>query len=227
MTTSLGFKPTPISLTSRDRLFFDQFEYGMRFRYENSGRMRSLNHRDIAHGCATANYIAAIRGVNLNPISPETEQAMKDFADIISAISQPFKRIVYSDWQYFYSNDFSVFATIAQVPGIKYVTYHQAVIDQPRDTVVLKQSKYQWRSYFTERVYKPDQLQTFSQFLLSRPQQFKVTDTWRRRFSNKPGLFAYIPRSFFVDHHDPKDSLMLHMVLPGCVRKTMPIVVKP
>jgi hypothetical protein len=29
----------------------------------------------------------------------------------------------------------------------------------------------------------------------------------------------------FVDHHDQRDALLLNLAVPGCVRKTMPIVV--
>lgn len=223
MTTPLGFE---IRQDSRDRLFFDQFEYGMRFRYEHSDRMRSLNHQDISNCCALANRIAKIRPLPAIHVSAEYEQDMKDFADVIAAISQPFKRIVYSDWQYFYANDFKVFEVIAQVPNIKYITYHQAVVDRPRDAVSLKHSDYQWRSYFKERMYQQTQLQTLSQFLVTRPQQFKVTEHWQWRLLKNSGRL-YVPRSFFVDHHDQKDALMLQMVLPGCVRKTLPIVIKP
>jgi hypothetical protein len=88
--------------------------------------------------------------------------------------------------------------------------------------VVLKESNYQWRTYFRERSWRNDQIKTLGKFLLARPEQFSVTPNWSRRLKNG----SYLSRGFFVDHHDEQDALLINMALPGAVRKTMPIVEK-
>lgn len=216
MTMSFAFDPVEIS---RDRLFFDCYQYGMCFRFYHSGRMRSLDHAAIKKSVAWARNSALLTQRDI--ITDHYLQHMLDLSDAITAITQPFKRVVYSDWQYFYTNCPEIFAGLAAMPGVKYTTYTKAVIDRPRDTVILQHSDYAWRSYFQERMYPQEQIALLSNFILSRDQQFKITNTWRERLPQK---WCYINRSFFVDHHDQRDALLLNMVIPGCVRKTLPIV---
>lgn len=207
----------------RDRLFFDQYHYCMSFRFAESGRMRSLQPRDIKQSVHYANTMMRHSINTRTRISQEHEGLMLELATLINTISVPFKRVVYSDWQYFYTNDVEFFDWLARFPQVKYVNYTRAEIAIPRDTVVLKASDYQWRSYFRDRFYKQDQLEILSRFLLNRPEQFAITRHWQDRLRNKN---LWISRSFFVDHHDQRDVLLLNMALPGAIRKTMPILLK-
>lgn len=206
---------------SRDRLYFDQFEYSMRFRLLHSGRMRDLAEHAIVNSCAHARHLSQIMRGPRQSINDQQEQDLLAMAEIFRSFDQPYKRIVYSDWQYVYTNDLHMFDAIAGSSGLAHISYHRAVVDQPRNTVVLKHSDYQYRSYFREAWYTQDQIQTLQQFLLSRPQQFRMTDYWRSRWKHR---HIYITRSNFVDHHDAQDVLLLQMTVPGCIRKTLPIV---
>lgn len=183
--------------------------------------MRELTHQSIVNACALSRGIPVFGGYRKS-VTPEKEHALLMLCDTITAIQHPFKRIVYSDWQYFYTNHPEIFEPLAQFPGTEYITYQQACVDQPRDTIVRKHSDYQWRSYFREAWYTNDQIATLGKFLLSRPDQFKMTPYWRSRWNSSK--YMYITRSNFVDHQDSNDALLLQMALPGCVRKTLPIV---
>lgn len=216
LSNSLTFEPV-----SRDRLFFDQYEYSMRFQFFESGRMRSLTHEAIARACAFSRGLTMFGGYR-KAVSPETEQQLMALCDTINAIDQPFKRIVYTDWQYFYTNHAEIFETLAQFPNVNNVSYQQAKIDRPRDVIVRKHSQYQWRSYFREAWYTGDQIATLGKFLLSRPDQFAMTPYWQKRWT--ASKYMYVTRSNFVDHRDQNDVLLLQIALPGCVRKTLPIV---
>jgi hypothetical protein len=218
MTTSLDSTMKPLD---RDRLFFDQYRYSMRFRFRNSGRMRVLTHEAINQSVDLASMMA-----RLNPkisVSDDTKHRLLAMCDLLNSITVPHKRIVYSDWQYFYTNDPEFFVQLEQFPGVDYVNYFEANLIKLRDTVMLKESAFKWRTYFKDRFYQEDQTATFINFLLSRPQQFRVTDLQRRRMQNNK--YFYITRSMFVDHHDQRDALLLNLAVPGCVRKTLPIVV--
>jgi hypothetical protein len=206
---------------ARDKLFFDQYRYSMRFKFANSGRMRVLTHDAIDQSVHLAMAMAAF-----NPnirVTDDAKSRLLAMCDLLSSITVPYKRIVYSDWQYLYTNDPGFFALIEQVPGVQYVSYSEVEVTKPRDTVVLKESQYQWRTYFRDRWYQPEQTATLVNFVLSRPQQFRITDLQKRRMTYSK--YYYITRSLFVDHHDQRDALLLNIAVPGCVRKTMPIVV--
>lgn len=200
---------------SRDRLFFDQYEYSMCFRFEGSGRMRTLTHQAIQHA---VNYASMFRRGPVTPV-----ERLLDLCDTINAIDVPYKRMVYTDWQYFYTNNPGFFQILQRFPGVSHCYFQQAVVDRPRDVVLLKNSDYQWRSFFREKHYKKDQLEILRNFLASRPEQFRVTNHWKKQLARSN---FYIGRSFFVDHHDEKDAMLLHLALPGVVRKTVPIVEK-
>lgn len=208
---------------SRDRLFFDQYRYSMQFQFRHSGRMRSLDHDSIRASVEWVNITNMARMLSLTPIGTVELQQMLALATLISSIAVPYKRIVYSDCQYFYTNHAEIFADLARAKGVRHVSYSEACIDRPRDSVILEHSDYQYRSFFREKFYTRDQLTTLSQFLNSRPTQFRITNAWKKKLTH---LHCYITRSFFVDHNDPRDTLLLNIALPGCVRKTVPIVIK-
>ena len=201
---------------SRDRLYFDQYQYSMRFRFDYSGSLRILDRKAVR--ISMHNHALWSRRTPL--IQQELDHVL-GMCDLIKSITVPYKRTVFNNWQYFYTNHTEFFDQLAAYPGVKYVSYNQAQLDRPRDVIVLEHSDYKLRSYFAERWYTPDQLQTLSKFILDRSTQFRITPNWRGRLPKK---HCYITRSFFVDHNDPSDVLLLQMVLPGCVRKTLPIV---
>lgn len=212
--SSPKFKPV-----SRDRLFFDQYRYCMAFRFPESGRMRVLDHKAISQSVLWASQWS-VRQRILSDV--DTIQRMQDLCDLILSIDVPYKRIVYTDWQYFYTNDPEFFQRLERFPGVGYTWHTEAVIDRPRDTVSLRESNYAWRTYFRERSWRNDQVKILGNFLLSRTDQFAITPNWRRRLKNG----AYLTRGFFVDHHNEQDALLINLALPGAVRKTVPIIVR-
>ena len=217
MTASLDFPNfEPIS---RDRLFFDQFRYGMSFRFSESGRMRQLTHEHIRANC---DFVNSSMYYHKSRISDHHQELMLKLCDEINSITVPYKRVVYANHQYFYTNNPEIFDRFRNFQGVGWCAYTQAVVDRPRDVVVLKQSDYQWRSYFRDRHYSQDELQVLSRFLLGRPQQFRMTSYWINRLRKK---YSYITSGFFVDHHDQQDVLLLNLAVPNSVRKTLPITV--
>jgi hypothetical protein len=183
-----------------------------------------LDHASILQNVLFNNQLAQLKGMHLKHITTEYQQVMLDLSSKIQSAVNPFKRIVYTNWQHLYTNHLEEFTDLVTVPGVDCVTYSEAVIDRPRDTVIVQHSDYQWRTYFREKSYTKDQLTTLSNFIMSRSDQFRITDGWRRRLSHRHLLNCHITRSFFVDHRDQRENLLLQLTLPGCVRKTVPIV---
>lgn len=185
--------------------------------------MRELTRHSVEKSCEWANHASNFNGSYVKPVFASQLQNMLLMIDTINAVSVPFKRIVYTEWQHFYTNDPEFFGQLVSIDEVNYVSYHEADVRKPRDTVILQHSDYAWRSYFKERWYSREQLELLCNFIVSRPQQFYITPNWRKRLTQR---HCWITRMFFVDHHDKNDVTMLNLVLPGCVRKTMPIVQK-
>ena len=204
---------------SRDRLFFDSYRYCMRFFFAHSGRMRSLDHAEIKNRVIWSR-VHRDWMPHRKFITDLYLEQMLQFSDTVKAIDHEFKRVVFTDTQHFYTNHPEIFEAIAALPAVSQVSYSQAVVDRPRDTVILMRSNYSWRTWFRERVYDQNQAKVLANFILSRPQQFRITSGFRERLAK---TWGYVSANFFVDHHDQHDTLMLNMALPGCVRKTLPI----
>jgi hypothetical protein len=98
-----------------------------------------------------------------------------------------------------YTNEPELFSEIiAAVPGLKYPTYTQAVIDRPRDTICLKESAYTHRTYLRSVVVNEQQKRSISN-LLTKQEGIRLS----------PGLQDWILHTnwrnwtesyYFVDH---------------------------
>lgn len=213
---------------SRDRLFFDRYQYCMRFFFAHSGRMRSLDHNDITNRVLWTRTHSD--WMPHGKFIPDQHLAkMLTLSDMITAIDRPFKRVVFADTQHLYTNHPEIFVAIADLPGVSNVCYSEAVVNRPRDCVTLIRSDYSWRTWFKERIYDNDQAELLANFILSRPHQFRITAGFRDKLAimtnhtNKIKSLNYVSSSVFVDHHNQHDSLLLSLAVPGCVRKTLPI----
>ena len=138
----------------------------------------------------------------------------------------PFKdqiKLVFSgDWGYIYSNDKDL---LQQIGNKKYVhTYYikEAVVDRPKDTILLKSSDYRFRSFLREQLWTIDDKTRMLTYLENQPDikigrgfqhwlKYETRWLWTRRYHH-------------FDHNDAKIELMLQLICPGIVRTTMPIL---
>jgi hypothetical protein len=103
----------------------------------------------------------------------------------------------------------------------------QAVISKPAGVVQLQESKYAYRTYLRERKYTKDQRDMLANFLHSRRDTLRPSPAlseWANgTFVGYIRNLSYSRSYYFVDHDHPNEGTMLSLVLPGIVRKTMPI----
>jgi hypothetical protein len=101
------------------------------------------------------------------------------------------------------------------------------MITRPAGVIQLQESKYGYRTYLRERKYSLDQRNMLANFLNSRRDTLRVSpalDNWvNGKFIGYIRNHSYSRSYYFVDHDHPNEGTMLSLVLPGIVRKTMPI----
>jgi hypothetical protein len=90
--------------------------------------------------------------------------------------------------------------------------------------VQLRQSQHQFRSWFRERSYTPEERRLMCDFLMSRKEYFRITPALKKRLTGQ-SVFNQPTGYDFVDHDSEHDVLMLNMVVPNCIKKTLPIEV--
>ena len=209
---TLVYEPQP-----RDRLYYDQYRYCVSFQLSHSGRSRSLDPEKIRASVMFAN---AITWGGSQKVHITQEQNLLKCAEILSNSNHDYKRIVYADWQYVYSNHEPLLEQLASLSFLKNVKTTQAQAILPRDVVLLKNSRYQFRSYFSGRWFNKEEVSAIKNFLSSRGKQFRTTPGVRSRLN---GDFFYPNDWMFVDHHSQQDAFMLNLVVSQCIRKTLPI----
>jgi len=205
---------------SRDSLYYDQYMYSMDFRLEEAGRWRKL-----------------FKYFNATDIKDFVER-MPEYSDVgevamlLLANEDAHKSIIYGSWIYVYTNDLTLLQDLAALPYLtRTAKYNQCVIDRTKDVVVLAKTQHQYRTYLRGRYFNDAERDKFIQFFANRPDYFRITPGLQSRLIGNEGLrfnykHFYTNDWNFIDHHDINDALMLNLILPGIVRKTVPIQAK-
>ena len=209
---------------SRSRLYYNQYQYSVSFTLPGAHRVRNYKNEDT--------IVASVRDYNSNvvtrtwgdPISDVQLESLVAISRLLKNSSESYKHISSYNWIYIYTNDVALLETIAQSPAATDVKYSQAVVDLPSDVVVLKQSKYQYRTYFKSKLVSTESSTRVRRFLLDRTDCYRFTSGLKYMLQTRQQM--YFRDYYFVDHNGPGDMLMLALVCPGIVRKTMPIQTK-
>jgi hypothetical protein len=103
--------------------------------------------------------------------------------------------------------------------------FHRCAITRERDSVILRRTAHQYRTYFNSVSLDRPEKQRLLNFVNNRGDYFRITPGFRRRLESD-WSWCNLDRTNFLDHHDASDALMLSLVLPGIVRMTVPIQTK-
>ena len=202
---------------SRDSLYYNQYEYSMDFRLEGAGRWRKLfrPNTDIKH------FIE-----HMSEYSEVGEVAM-----LLRTNEDAHKAIVYGGWIYVYTNDLTLLNELSNLLGATTIKYNRCVVDRVKGVVVLEKTQHQYRTYLRGKYFNDTERDRFIQFFANRPDYFRITPGLQSRLIG-PVAYRFNYKHFyindwnFIDHHDANDALMLNLILPGIVRKTVPIQAK-
>lgn len=131
------------------------------------------------------------------------------------------KLVISGGWFYIYTNDVSLVQAVSALPWLDKTLMEWtqvALIAQP-NTVVLKTPAHQYRTYLRSIALDTQQkknLQTVLESLDVRIgpalARWFTRDSWTRTLDYH-----------FIDHDDDRWLLMLSLVVPGIIRKTVPI----
>lgn len=214
-----------ITTLERSQLFYGRYEYSLKFAMINSFYMRRLGTSFINNMYAVQHRKSYVsQGHFSDPVIQQRHNDSMDLANRLLNTNVDYKRQVYWGQQSIYSNDIDFLMELYALPYITKAEIRQALVTKPRDRVQLRRSKHGFRSWFKERHYSEDEKQLLKDFLLSRMSYFKITPKLQQRlrgdhFFNQPTGYD------FIDHDSEHDVLMLTMVVPNSIRKTMPIEV--
>jgi hypothetical protein len=148
---------------------------------------------------------------------------------VLLAETAPFKTVVSFMIVSVYTNHRGLADRLVSLDndGVRVRLVRQAVLTKPANVVQLQESKYAYRTYFKERKYTQEQRLMLANFLNSRKDTLHPCGSLMSWLTGQfPGYVLnlnYSRSHYFVDHDHPNEGTMLSLVMPGIVRKTLPI----
>ena len=231
VTLSLTVHPQSFKPTASDRLFYDHWQYCVRFRLSEVSALRDsldldrieqvLNSRQLWRERVRTRWPHNnfVRGHDA--ITAYTRENLYAFADFLQRVEDPYKMVISVDQCWIYSNNPILLERIGRLPFVSSVKYTRADVVRARGTITLKNPKHEYRSYFRSVKLTSTEKNQIDDFL--KQQAVKISpglQTW----INSP--FERTQDYFFVDYNGSSWLTMLSLIRPGLIRKTVEIVAK-
>ena len=231
MTATARFKPV-----TKDRLFYDQFEYCIGFQLAEISALLELDHAridDVIERRKAWREIAQQRWINgkqkhgtimsrsWRDITAQTQADLHSLANVLLTTPASYKLVVSVDQGYVYTNELDLINQLEAMPELSYKTLTQARIIRPKNTIQLKNPQHEYRTYLRAIKLSAQEKQVLIDFLQNQQSHVRMS----------PGLknwvhdpFTRTQDYFFVDYNTQSWLSMLSLVRPGIVRKTLQIV---
>ena len=216
-----------------DRLYYDQYRYSLKLRMKDFSCLREIRNPDAEldqvsavvdrRYAQRANYTRFFNSsYNRSGAKQGDLENLREMLRILWPVKDQIKPVFSGDWGYVYSNDRQLLQSIANQNYVHAYYIKEAVINRPKDTIVLRSSLYQYRSFLKERQWTNDDktrivsyLENQSDIKISRGLKY-----WLKYETRWPWTRRY----HYFDHNDAKIELMLQLICPGIIRTTMPII---
>jgi hypothetical protein len=218
-----------VEVDHRSSLYYDQYEWCITINISEAPCLRYLDANKFEHAIRNAKYWAENDRWTDRIWTRTKETALRETRDVLLTETAPFKTVVSFNTVCIYTNRRQLADRLVRLgnDGVHMHLVRQAVISRPAGVVQLQESKYAYRTYLRERKYTKDQKDMLANFLHSRRDTLRVSpalDEWTNgTFVGYVRNLSYSRSYYFVDHDHPNEGTMLSLVLPGIVRKTMPI----
>jgi hypothetical protein len=220
---------------TKDRLFYSRFQYCLGFNLDEATCLRELDHAmidDVIQRRKQWQEVAQQRWINgrqnttilrrrWKDITEKTVTDLHSMADVLLTSTAEFKLVVSVHQGYVYTNDLALLTKLDDMPELTCKTYTQAQIDRPENTIRLKKSNYNFRSYFRTLHLSAQEKQQLVNFLKTQ-QDFVRTSPAMIQWIKEP--FTRLQDYYFVDHDSLQWLTLISLVCPGIIRKTMQIL---
>ena len=217
----------------KDRWFYDQWQYSMTFHLPEASCLRDLDHEAINMTLENRRQWRQIhqqrwqRGQTILVHMPRFNDITNDVIDDLHTVAstllnhnEQFKLVVSINTAWVYTNDTKLLKQLSHLPCVKDQKFTKAVINRPRDVVVLKNSKHNHRSYFRRKKMTLQEKHTLVQFLQNHQDFVRLSPSLLEWMDNR---FLWSQDYFFIDYTGASWLTMLSLVCPNIIRKTMQI----
>ena len=217
-----------VEVDHRSSLYYDQYKWCITINISEAPCLRHLGSAQFESAIRNAKIWAEKDVWTDRSWSVTKENALRETRDVLVTETQPFKTVISFNTVSIYTNRRRLADRLIDLgnDGIHMRLVREAVISKPAGVIQLQESRYAYRTYFRERKYTRDQRDMLKNFLESRRDTLRVSPALNDWIIGNVGYILnlnYSRSHYFVDHDHPNEGTMLSLVMPGIVRKTMPI----
>jgi hypothetical protein len=208
-------------------LFFNQYRYSIGVHLYGAHCLRGWPDVDCNK---LRNRILFNNSMARNFINKDEEQDLYDLLDIISNLNQPVKLVCYHNYLYVYVQDCSKLEKFFEMKN-RYMMIREANDIYEKNCIYLKKSTFPFRrrAYFQNYRLSDKELDSLISFFDSNREEISVNKRLNisiRQINSRYKLHKFISRSDFVDYNNSGIILMLNIIIPNLVRKTLEIKAK-
>ena len=226
--------PILFEKTSKDSLFYGQWQYAVSCDLTLAGclRNRMFDHSQVLDHINMRKLWDEqwrLRTWNQNFVADrstrytiEDELNVLTVAEYLRGLKHDFKLVVTRDRIWLYANRPSVIKGLTRLNGVYNARYTEAVVDRPKNSIRIKNSPHEFRSYFRWKFLNDIEKDSLSQFLATQKDYVRVSPGLKRYLLGKNYLF--LQEYYFIDYTGQQWLLMLSLINPGMLRKTVSIV---
>jgi hypothetical protein len=218
-------KALSLKTQQRQRLYYHQYRYAIELNYRGFEFMDRIEPESVINQFnRRKSYSWRSHDVHMAKLD-ELVLVASELEKIEQQYAGQFK--VTNSWhtRFYYTNNDLLIVALQRVPEITVVDYREAVASLPDGVILRKNNPYQYRTYFRERKIDPERGVEFLEAVRKYGDYFNMNDTTRMRLAMKRYHYPF-SRHSYIDHHSEHDRVMLEMMLPGYLGRTLPIQAK-
>jgi hypothetical protein len=221
---------------NKDRLYYDQFRYCLGFSLSEVTALRSLDHDEIDFaierrkawrqssqkrwGNNRSKFVPAMQH-SFPEITDQVVQNLHTLANLLTATTAEFKLVISVNRAWIYSNNLKLLNQLNTLEFLADKHYSQAQVTRPKNTIQLKKSKFAYRSYFRFGKLTSQQVNNLAGFFENHQEHIRISPALLQWTAMPSTRFQDY---FFIDHDSPSWLVMISLIHPGLVRKTLDIV---
>ena len=224
-------KPNFVAV-EKDRLFHNRYELCLGFTLSEATALRGLNHESIDlsldqrmvwREVARRRWRPSIIH-DLHEITAQTRTDLHLVCTTLAESTVDFKLVVSTNSGWVYTNNIKLINQLDRLTCLSNKIYTQAVINRPKNTILLKKSLYQNRSYFSNLKLTDTEKQNLVNFFTNQQEHIRISPALRAWLYDRP--YKRTQDYFFFDYSGPQWLTMLSLINSGLIRRTLDIINK-
>ena len=222
-TLLLSNQKVNIETVSRDKKFYDLYEYCVSLELMHCTALRPMRHDEIDRICNVRRKMVNFGGSwhDLTPVTEQQQQNLHNFLDSLQKLQGNYKVKFSYHTMHFYVDERNLVEELCSMPAVKVWQIRQAVLDIPRDSMYIKSAKHDYRTFFKSQWVSTEQRKNLSQFLSNNFLRIGPgLNEWLVYFPNS----KYVADNFFIDHNDKSILTMLSLATGIKLKRTVKLI---